>query len=553
MRRLIDYWLPLARLALAAFLSVSAFASAEETLALSTLRADHARLQTLDAEHEIAHRALDRTTLTPLGSVWKLFVYAYLSAKQAPELPYTCTGTRAKEEVYCCGAGQQILRDQALVKSCGLYFAPARLGISAPEWQRFWGVRAAPHWLRTLDQIQPGTNVPVIELLASLQDLPEQARARSVLLDVVLSARDSDVAALLGARFRVKTFSWERNAQRVGGFAGWLSDGTPVHAIARGTSQTVLSKFAPALGRALALGRPAELGGCVAVRWFARYPLRAVRQNGRTMAPGQLLGDYQLEFASGTRLDVQFRGETQLAMVHNEPQLSAKLAIEDYVARVLEREAGPTPQTAAMALAVTIRSYLHQQATPGEGECLHISDSSATQRIAAKPASDAVWRIVAATAGLTLDQPVQYHLSAVKPHTLSWHVAVQQAERGQNYLQILRSAFPLAELTHVGALHQNCEALPAAEAWIAAQIPRWRTRLTPITGFEATPEFRVCRLQGQNPYVDRAAKRIFIRGFASPQDRMDLTHEYVHLAFRNHPSGLDEDFVEQWARKLLGL
>ena len=53
------------------------------------------------------------------------------------------------------------------------------------------------------------------------------------------------------------------------------------------------------------------------------------------------------------------------------------------------------------------------------------------------------------------------------------------------------------------------------------------------------------------PYVDRERQRIFVRGFFSLQDRLDLTHEYLHLAFVAHPNGQDEAYVEGLARTLL--
>jgi len=42
-----------------------------------------------------------------------------------------------------------------------------------------------------------------------------------------------------------------------------------------------------------------------------------------------------------------------------------------------------------------------------------------------------------------------------------------------------------------------------------------------------------------------------VRPLRSQQDRLALTHEYLHLAFAAHPDGLDEAFVETWARRLI--
>jgi uncharacterized protein YfaQ (DUF2300 family) len=42
-----------------------------------------------------------------------------------------------------------------------------------------------------------------------------------------------------------------------------------------------------------------------------------------------------------------------------------------------------------------------------------------------------------------------------------------------------------------------------------------------------------------------------VRGVRSLQDRLDLTHEYLHLAFEAHPNGQDETYIEGLARHLL--
>ncbi|KAB0545332.1 DUF2300 domain-containing protein, partial [Pseudomonas palleroniana] len=148
---------------------------------------------------------LPDTLQAPLGSLWKLFVYAWLVDTDAREPVYECRG-ESKEEVYCCNAGQSIGRDQALVKSCGLYFEPQRLGLSASNWRDYWQARQAPAWLLDLPTLQPQTQVPVVQLLKALATLPAQEQARRVLLDVALSAADGRLVGELGSRLRVKTW-----------------------------------------------------------------------------------------------------------------------------------------------------------------------------------------------------------------------------------------------------------------------------------------------------------------------------------------------------------
>lgn len=112
------------------------------------------------------------------------------------------------EEVYCCQAGESITRDTALVRSCGLYFAPQRLHIGADVWGQYWQQRQAPAWLASLSTLKPETSVTVKSLLDSLATLPAQNKAQEVLLDVVLDEAKIGVASMLGSRVRVKTWSW---------------------------------------------------------------------------------------------------------------------------------------------------------------------------------------------------------------------------------------------------------------------------------------------------------------------------------------------------------
>jgi uncharacterized protein YfaQ (DUF2300 family) len=64
---------------------------------------------------------LPATLETPLGSVWKLFVYGYLVDRNIATPDYACNGGDP-EEVYCCMTGGHIDREHALVQSCGLFF-----------------------------------------------------------------------------------------------------------------------------------------------------------------------------------------------------------------------------------------------------------------------------------------------------------------------------------------------------------------------------------------------------------------------------------------------
>ncbi len=520
-------------------------------LAWRTAQGD--QLLQLDHQQVLARGNLPAQLDTPLGSLWKLFVYVYEVDNQRPDPGYTCTG-QDREEVYCCHAGERIDRDQALAKSCGLYFTSAHLGLQAGEWRRYWQAQQAPAWLLDLDHLQPQQRVPVHELLNALANLPAQAEARRVLLDVPLNAPDSSALGTLGGRLRVKTWSWlaDGDAQaRQGGFAGWLVDGTPLWAGGSGTSQSILRGYAEVLGRTLPAPWPVEPGNCVEVALFDRYPLRQVRQQEQVAAVGALRGHYEVAFANGNTLPIESTGELFLQRQGDALHLIARLSREEYVARVLDREAAAQPVEAAKALAVTIRTYLLQNAER-RGECLAIRDSSASQRVAPRPASPAARSIAAWTSDLVLaGSAVTYHSDLAGPERLAWSQAVEQAESGLRYDAILARAFPRASLSRWDKPVAACQPLPAAEDWLQAQRRQWRTALDEEPGYSETAQFAVCRLLSGNPYVDRERRRIYVRGLLSLQDRLDLTHEYLHLAFEAHPNGQDEGYIESLARHLL--
>ncbi|WP_122700417.1 DUF2300 domain-containing protein [Pseudomonas viridiflava] len=506
-------------------------------------------LLSLSQTQLIKREPLPASLDAPLGSLWKLFVYAWLVDTGAREPAYECRG-QSREEVYCCSAGGKIERDQALVKSCGLYFEPARLGIAPTDWRAYWQARQAPSWLLDLPAVQPATRVSVAELLSVLALLPAQEQMRRVLLDVVLNAADGNVVGELGGRLRVKTWSWlgDQDAQsRQGGFAGWSADGAPIWAGGRGTSQMVLRHYAQALASVLPAAWPADTGRCVEVGLFSKYPVSKVLVGDRVATSGPLRGDYRVEFANGNALDIHSDGELFLL----NDKLVARLDREEYVARVLEREAKPQPAEAAKALAVAIRTYLLQNATRN-GDCLSIDDSSNRQRVAPRPASAESRNIAAWTADLVLaGSTVTYHSDQPGPDKLAWQQAVEQANAGQRYDAILLHAYPRASLSRWDNPVASCEALPAAQDWLQKQRRGWRPRLESETGYNEVSTFAVCKLAFGRPFVDRERQRIYVRGVLTLQDRLDLTHEYLHLAFEAHPNGQDETYIEGLARHLL--
>ncbi|WP_395699472.1 DUF2300 domain-containing protein [Aquabacterium sp.] len=514
---------------------------------------------------------------TPLGSVWKLFVYSYLVAEGMQEPPYRCEAAqRRSDEEYCCDPGESVDRDTALARSCGPYFAPQRLQLQPAAWRAFWqaqpGAQAAPAWLLDLGALQPATVVEAASLLRALQRVPPPARlaAREALLPNTL--RDGAVLAALGSGPRFKTWSWTDGAgRRIGGAAGWLADGTPFWFGAPGTSRTALQAQAGWMAaqwqpqRLLTVAPDAaglQAQPCVDVALFARYPLAQVqRVDGRATAGGGTrgladgplaTGDYRVLFANGQSLPV--RGSPALRLsgaAEGPPRLSARLPLEDYVARVVDREGDARETEAAKALAIAARSWLLQN-TAEQGGCRAVDDDSRAQRVSPNPPSAAAQAAAAFTAGLMLNggTPVRYHRDQAGPGVMGWQQAVAAARAGQGFEALLRQAYPGAVL---GGLQggADCVALPEATQWLQQRQARWRDRLRSEPGYERPgAELQVCQLQQGVPHADQRRLRIHLREWQSREGRVTLIHEYLHLAFRHHPRGQDEAFVERLAQVL---
>lgn len=506
-------------------------------------------------------KPFDGSRMVPLGSLWKLFVYLYAVESKTPLQDYRCTG-RDPEEVYCCDAGQPVSRDAALAQSCGLFFAPARLMLAVAPWRTFWTQRlgSAPAgdtaWLASPSQLAPERMVRLDSLLRVLASIPPAGRAEAeqALLRVVLDGRGADGVRWFGSRLRVKTFSWHEGKERLGGAAGWLADGTPVWFAGQGTSSTVLRTWAPRLAKALPQAEPDD-SGCVTVDYFTRYPLRAVRNNDGPAAPGPLHGRYRVTFDNGQALALRSAGELLLEKEQDgRLKLRGRFGVNEYVARVIDREAGAEPQEAARALAVAARSYLQQNARQVAG-CQHITDSSATQRVSPNPASAAALAAARWTDQLVIDgTPVRYHRDTPSTDTLAWTRAVSLAKQGKHFDEVLADAYPHGVLAAAGNSGARCVRLAQNEAWLARELPRWQRVLRLEAGYEAPANLpAICALSSGAPYSEQSRNRIFMRPLATREDRITLAHEYLHLGLRRHPRGQDEDYVERLARRLTDL
>ncbi|MFM0646535.1 DUF2300 domain-containing protein [Paraburkholderia bryophila] len=506
-----------------------------------------------------AAQALPATLETPLGSVWKLFVYAYLVDRNIAAPDYTCSGGD-REEVYCCMTGGHIDREHALVQSCGLFFEPARLQLDPADWRKYWSAAHAPAWLRDLHAMTPARRVPVSDLLAALQAVPARPReaASSTLVSVLTSGRGEGTVALYGSVLRAKTWTMPdpaRPGASIGGAAGWLADGTPVWLGGPGGSPRVLAAAAPRIAPLLTQVTIPDDGACVLVDFFSRYPIREVLgDSGPAAAPdGVLRGDFRVGFVNGNWARVTSRGELRLDRdASGALQVVGRFGMNDYVARVVEREGDTSQPEAAKALAVAARTYAVQHGNHDHG-CYRIDDSSNTQRVLPRAPTAAARRAADLTDALVLTGvPVQYHHDKAAPGQMSWLAAKASAQSGQTFDAILARTWPQATLTSfLSPLSGDCIAVAGAQDWLRRNAQLWARRLDGAAGYETPDLPAVCEVREGRPYEDAQRNRIYIYRLQTEEDRIALTHEYIHLAFQHHPRGVDEEFVERTARTLI--
>jgi uncharacterized protein YfaQ (DUF2300 family) len=543
----------------------SAAISATEPLRFAWLRDGQSQLwqtSTRDVASAFSPQAaqpLPPTLQTPLGSVWKLFVYGYLVDRNIAAPDYACNGGDP-DEVYCCMTGGHVDREHALVQSCGLFFEPARLRLDAADWRKYWAAAHAPAWLRDLHALTPAYHVPVTDLLAALQAMPARPReaAASTLVSVLTSGRGEGTVSLYGSVLRAKTWTMPdpaRPGASLGGAAGWLADGTPVWLGGPGGSARVLAAAAPRIAPLLTSITVPDDGACVLVDFFSRYPVREVLgDKGPASAPdGPLRGEFRVGFVNGNWARVTSRGELRLDRdTAGAPHVLGRFGMNDYVARVVEREGDTSRPEAAKALAVAARTYVVQHGRRDQG-CFRIDDSSGAQRVLPRAPTAAARRAADLTDALVLTGvPVQYHHDQAAPGQMSWLAAKASAQNGRTFDAILARSWPQATLTSFQSpLSGDCIAVAGAQAWLQRNAPLWARRLDGAAGYETPDLPAVCAVREGRPYADAQRNRVYVYRLQSEEDRIALTHEYLHLAFQHHPRGLDESFVERTARTLI--
>ena len=529
-------------------------------------------------------RGIDLSRSVPLGSLWKLVAYAHWVESAAPAPPYRCEG-KLKDEVYCCMPGESIDRATALVKSCGLYFSATRT-----PWDKTWSftLQNAPATVvRAIRNRSLGadTRVDVGTWLRWLASWPTalHQQAQADLLPYWLQGPGKTALGDVGSQLGLKTYTVENtDASRFAGASGWLNPtndpklaptalwfggmGTSARLVPDNAAQVIgliqtqdtqSAEQTPSAARS-AFQNPQS--ACVRVRYFSRYPVRSIQTIGaQTAMPiaSPLRGRYKLTFENGNTSVIESAGELQWRSKGQGPEISAELDLDDYVARVVDREASAQPAHAARALAVAARSYVLAHGRMQQG-CLEIDDSSRTQRVAPRPATHAAMQAAMFTTGLIVKGayaiPGQYHATQSHDGVMAWSTAVEQAQRGMRFTEILDYAYPKASLASVysdGAI--ACEALPLAQRWLESQLPKWRRQLAGQPGFDEPASVQVCRLHSGRAHAHDGSRRIDVSGYQSLEERIAIAHEYLHLAFTRHPRSRDESFIEALARQLVGV
>lgn len=519
-----------------------------------------ARLFITNKNGEISSvRSLEDALATPLGSLWKLFVYIWLTDKGIIPEPYICKGGKP-EESFCCKPGYAVRAEEALYLSCGLFFDPERLRIDPQEWKMYWKdhVGLDFEWLTRIEILKADTEVRVKELLTALYQMNRLgfalSKTQSVLSKVLTQGTAKGAVRYLGNTVKIKTFTWNHPMLKdkyMGGFAGWLNDAASVWLAGEGKSHDVLSGWEGGLANLLNRPRAKTRESCVEVRFFERYPIEKILRlpDEETVGSGPLKGMFRIVFKNGNSLTFK----TDRGLYCEKSNIIGRFDLNEYTARVIDREIETEPPEAAKAFAIIIRTYLLQNAARDKG-CFRIADSSHFQRVSVQSPSPEAMNLSYWTDDLVLTggKPVNYRSDQTDSESFSWTRAKKLAEDGCYFDEILRIAYPGSEigLTDIRE-NRDCERLPGIESWLRLNAEKWQRYLMSLPGYEQPESFEVCLLRSGNPCSDSENNRIIVRSADTVEDRISIAHEYLHLAFKNHPSGMDENFIEHIAGELI--
>ena len=503
---------------------------------------------------------------TPLGSLWKLFLYIFIVENQITPEPYKCTGNDPNE-IFCCKPQKRIDIDKALIKSCGLFFDKVRSDIlksSHGAWRLFWenelGLKY--EWLTNLNELRPGKIVNVRDLLTSLLRTNKLShttiRTREVLPEVLISGTAKGAVRLLGSSLKVKTFTWDdpsRIGKFIGGIAGWLNDGSAIWVLGKGKGSQVINLWGREINQRILGGLNSFSSNCVRVKFFDRYPISKVfnLNTNQLSNEGPLKGDYKIIFKNGNSLKFNSTGGFHYKRSTDETSIIGLFNINEYIARVLEREVSVDPEEAAKAFAILARTYLINRAQ-FKDKCFVIPDSSHYQRVSIHNPSESSLAISNWTDGLILNNidDIQYHSTTNSHNRISWTFAKKLAKDKLFFDEILKIGYPTGILSVMKSkLSQNCKRLPLIKNWLDSRSVLWGNRLKREVGYESPDSVIVCELTLGNPFSDLENNRIFVKSMRTQNDKITIAHEFLHISFKNHPLGNDEGFIERTAIKLI--
>lgn len=394
---------------------------------------------------------LQESLETTLGTLFHLFVYVYLADSHLSPKPYACDG---KEPDAPCGCKKDrpMRMNDALLSSCGNFFHPKRLGLSSAEWSAYWShhMHAPFEWLLDLERFNSRTKAPLSEVLKLLHQIKNNGavfrRLLSLLPHEVIDQSGVKPMRYMGNHLRVKTFHCDlEKGNSMGGFAGWLPDGGAVWAAGEGSSPSVLKKWGKPVARHLSR-EPAVSSGepLVKVRFFYRRTIKKIVQlpDNREIHSGKLVGNFQVHFRSGARVRFHSSGNFFCEPEKKSTAIYGLFSINEYVGRVIEREVETTPEEAAKAFAVVIRTFLMQNSERSR-ELLFIKDSPRYQYVSINAPSPEAMRISAWTDGLIIQgvKPIHYNQKKGSRNSISWWDAVHQAQKGLYFDELLKIAF----------------------------------------------------------------------------------------------------------------
>lgn len=504
----------------------------------------------------IKNENLDDEEKIKIGSLWKLFSYVYLVENNQKVEDYQCTG-KLEDERFCCDRGYSINMDMSLIKSCGLYFDVSRVQIDSVLWDKFWSekMQSPFPWLSNYKNLTANSEASIKELLIALKRLrlfvKNRERIEDTLSRVTVAGTGKQGLVGLGTTLKFKTFTWAKK----GGLAGWGADGSTFLAISAGKSSKVLEEWSSDIAQMMNVSSVNSKGANVRVKFFAQYPIKMINNldtrkevKEGVMSPGK----YEVIFQNGNRLNVTSNNQLQVVKKNSQIQIYGKFTIDEYVARVIDREISPSPEEAAKAFSILIRTYLLNNSHKSFN-VYEIDDSSRFQRVSPSVPTKEALKIANWGHNLVLKNTphLTYHLSEDAPHRLSWARAIMMAKNNENFLSILNSQYDSNNLSFLNDSSDQCRPLEVLQKWVNNNKKKWQKVLSGIQGFSEPKKVVVCQSNNGKQYADLENDTIYVNFQNNSEDLITTAHEYLHLAYKNHPRTNDEDEIESLARKLV--